>query len=48
MAVQSGKCKHCGKKKTEHKYRTFECPIGQKTRIGYIGYSSTKRYEEDK
>lgn len=34
------KCKNCKKPKGEHQARTLNCPIGKKTRIGFIHYST--------
>jgi hypothetical protein len=39
------KCKNCGKIKGEHKGGTLNCPVGRKTRIGYLVYHSTQVFE---
>lgn len=47
--VESGlikKCKHCGKTRGEHNATNNACPMGKKTRIGYIGYHPTNTFEE--
>ena len=41
-------CKHCKKSKLVHKATDLACPIGKKTRIGYITFSSDKKYEPKK
>lgn len=38
MYIVDFRCKHCRKWKGEHKAKTFECPTGTKTRIGYCHY----------
>lgn len=40
------RCKNCHKEKGSHKAKTFECPSGLKTRIGYIHFGPTK-YEQN-
>lgn len=35
------KCKHCKKPKGEHRAKTFECPFGLKTSIGYTNFGKT-------
>lgn len=39
------KCRHCGKPRYSHKAKTFHCPVGRKTRIGYLDYSETNTYQ---
>lgn len=39
------KCKHCKKDKGNHKGKTFHCPIGTKTKIGYTMYHPEQVYE---
>ena len=38
-------CKHCGKKWEYHNAISGACPIGLKTRIGYIQYHAKKIFE---
>jgi hypothetical protein len=38
MYIVDFRCKHCRKWKGEHRAKTFECPTGTKTRIGYCQY----------
>lgn len=40
-----GPCKHCGHTKDNHNGMTRACPVGRKTRIGYIHYSNVTVYE---
>jgi len=35
------KCKNCKKFKDSHKTGTLECPVGLRTRIGYITFGPT-------
>jgi len=42
------RCKHCGKTKGMHQNKTHSCPVGLKTRIGYITYSKDTVFEEKK
>jgi hypothetical protein len=35
------KCIHCKKTEGEHNAKTRECPVGLKTRIGYIRFGPT-------
>lgn len=39
------KCKHCKKIKGLHQAKTLNCPLGSKTRIGYITFSKTQTFE---
>lgn len=39
------KCIHCGKKKGNHKAISLNCPVGLKTRIGYLMYDKNKIFE---
>lgn len=41
------KCINCKKEKGLHKSNTYNCPIGLKTRIGYIHFSEEKVFEID-
>lgn len=40
------KCVHCGKWKRHHKAGTLACPVGTKTRVGYVTWSSTRVFLE--
>lgn len=44
------RCKHCKKARGNHQAKTRMCPIGKKTRIGYIHYNDKQVFEpmEDK
>ena len=39
------KCKNCGHSHGDHQARTNNCPVGKKSRIGYITYDPTKIFE---
>lgn len=39
------KCKNCGKIKGEHLAGTLNCPIGTKTKIGYLMYHPTQVFK---
>lgn len=39
MIYSDHKCKICGKKRGNHKAITLNCPMGRKSRIGYIMFS---------
>lgn len=39
------KCKHCGKSKGDHQAKSLHCPMGRKSRIGYITYDPNKTFE---
>lgn len=39
------KCKNCYKPEGEHKAVTKNCPVGRKTRVGYINYNFCQVYE---
>ena len=43
----NGKCINCGKTRGFHKDGTMNCPIGKKTRVGYVSYSD-KVYTPEK
>ncbi len=45
MITFSTKCKHCKKEKGLHQAKTLACPVGSKTRIGYICFSQTTTFE---
>lgn len=38
------RCVLCKKAKGEHKAGTLHCPVGMKTRVGYVQYSATAVY----
>jgi len=35
------RCKHCKKLRGDHRAGSFQCPIGPKSRIGYLSYGSS-------
>jgi len=37
-------CTICGKSKWDHQAKTNNCPIGPKTRIGYINFDPNNKY----
>lgn len=39
------RCKHCGKPRGYHQAVTLKCPIGPRTRVGYIGFCREQAYE---
>lgn len=40
------RCKHCGKEKGDHLAKTFNCPIGPKSKsMGYTNYAKHAVYE---
>lgn len=39
-------CEHCNKDYLDHKADSLSCPIGKKTRMGYLHYSETKKFKE--
>lgn len=39
------KCLYCKKEKGLHQANTFNCPMGSKTRIGYISYHPNVKFE---
>jgi hypothetical protein len=44
----STKCIHCKKTKGDHQARTLRCPMGAKTRIGYVAFALTTFHESSK
>lgn len=38
------KCANCGKEKGYHKGITLHCPVGLKTRVGYLHYHATDTF----
>ncbi len=44
-SIKQDKCVHCKKAKGQHHAQSFACPVGSKTRIGYIHYSKKTRWE---
>jgi hypothetical protein len=38
-------CRLCGKPRGEHLASSLHCPTGKKSRIGWISFSRTQRYE---
>lgn len=42
------KCKHCGRIKMKHNAMTKACPVGRRSRAGFIHYSNRTSYEEEK
>jgi hypothetical protein len=42
------KCKHCKKKRGDHKAHTLHCPVGRKGRImGYTQFDLVRTFEPD-
>lgn len=41
------KCANCGKDRGDHKAVTLSCPVGDKTRVGYCGFSLTDKFMPD-
>lgn len=41
-------CKHCKKQRGYHQAKTLSCPVGSKTRIGYITFHPTQVFEARK
>ena len=39
------KCKNCGKEKGLHQAKTLACPVGRKTKIGYISFSYIDKFQ---
>jgi hypothetical protein len=39
------KCQNCGKIRGEHQAKTKACPVGTKSRIGWITYSPTSVFK---
>src|ERR1044071_8125036 len=37
-------CVHCGRRQGEHQANTQACPVGNKTRAGFIHYSKSKTF----
>ena len=42
------RCKNCNKPRDIHKAESFHCPLGRRTRAGYIFFSKESIYEEEK
>ena len=43
-AKSEPKCALCGKTRWDHQAKTFACPRGMKTRIGYTSFHSEQRF----
>lgn len=48
MKTKEQKCKHCGKGKGVHKAQSLHCPVGMRTRVGYVQFHNRYTFEEDK
>lgn len=42
----SDKCANCGKVRGYHRAKTFNCPTGAKTRVGYIHFDSKQVFKD--
>lgn len=40
------KCVHCKKVRGDHKANTFNCPVGQRTRVGHTHYDPERTFLE--
>jgi hypothetical protein len=42
------KCKHCGKSRGNHQSSTGLCPVGRRSRVGYISFHGSNVFEPRK